>query len=96
MWGVRVSVSMTGMFTRSMVSRPFRRKPRKGWGTGRMRVRSLLVRLMRMSVLLVGMSRFGCLLVWSDDIHFGSREAAAAHLAHLQPRAHIQRGGGFL
>ena len=33
----------------------------------------------------------GGLLLVCDHVHFGCGKAAAAHLAHLQPRAHIQR-----
>ena len=31
-----------------------------------------------------------------DDVHLGSGQAAAAHLAHLQARAHVERGGRLL
>ena len=52
---------------------------------------------MRMSrMLFVGVSRIDYRLVRSDHVHLGGGQSAAAHLARLQPRAYIQRGGGFL
>ena len=44
--------------------------------------RVIVVRVLRLSRMRVG----------RDDIHLGCGQAAAAHLAHLQMRAHVQRG----
>ena len=32
-----------------------------------------------------------CIVVFDKDVDFGSRNAATAHFAHLQPRAYVQR-----
>jgi hypothetical protein len=96
MRGVRVRRIVRAVFVHSrrrvrlvrmLVSHPFRRKMRNGWGTHIVRVRRIFL------VLVCG---FGGLLLVCDHVHFGCGQAASAHLAHLQPRAHIQRGGRFL
>jgi len=57
------------------------------------------MRLMRMfpvSMFLMRVSRFNCLLVRSENVDLGGSKPAAADLAHLQARTDIERGCCFL
>ena len=57
-------------------------------------LRVCLLRMQRM--LFVGMASIRCLPIRREHIDLGPGQSAAAHLARLQPRANIERGGGFL
>ena len=54
----------------------------------------LMMRMLRM--ILVGVRRLGRRSVGRNHVHLGCGQAAAAHLAHLQARAHVQRGRRLL
>ena len=59
----------------------------------RMHVRAVLMRMRIMRVLcvaIVRMLRYSRRRVGCNDVHLGCGQAAAAHLAHLEARAHIQ------
>ena len=51
------------------------------------------MRMLSMSVRVVRLVRR---VIRRNHVHFGRRNSAAHHLAHLQPRAHIQRRSRLL
>jgi len=77
---------------------------RRGLEIGLMRVRRMGMLMMfiagvgmsQVSMRFVRVRRLGCVTLVRNDVHFGRGQSAAAHLAHLQVRAHVQRLGGFL
>jgi hypothetical protein len=46
-------------------------------------------------MLVMGVFRLGWRRVWRNHVNLGCGQAAAAHLAHLKARAHVQRGRRF-
>lgn len=84
-----------------VISHPFRVRRRKGWGTsGVVRVIVIAVRMcvlvaVRRVLVIVRIFVLRSGLFGRDHVYFGCGKAAAHHLAHLQPRAYIQRGGRF-
>ena len=54
------------------------------------------VRMTCVPMRFVRVRRLGCLSLLRDDVNFDRGQSAAAHLAHLQVRAHVQRRSGFL
>ena len=64
----------------------------------RMGMLMMLVAGVKMTLLpmrFVQVKRLGCLKFFSNDVYFGCGQSSAAHLAHLQMRAHVQHRSGF-
>src|SRR6185312_10655546 len=94
-----VGVVMTRFSLGIVVSRPFRMRRRKGWGIGGVvrviviAVRMCVLVVVRRVFMIVRMFVLRSSLLGRDHVYFCCSKAAAHHLAHLQPRAYIQRRG---